>query len=83
MRVSEREPGKCWRSATHTASTSVPGSRAEKKSGLTSSIWLAAVPDSQPVTPGWVTFQLQISCSCSGQDAINFGPEAAALLEMD
>lgn len=44
----EREPGKRWSSATHKASISMPGSRAENKSGPTSSIWPAALPDSQP-----------------------------------
>lgn len=44
----EREPGRRWSSATHTASMSVPGSRAENKPGPTSSIWPAAPPDSQP-----------------------------------
>ena len=44
----EREPGRRWSSATHTASMSVPGSRAENKPGPTSSIWPAAPTDSQP-----------------------------------
>lgn len=44
----ESEPGRHWSSATHTASTSVPRSRAENKSRPTLSIWPAALPDSQP-----------------------------------
>lgn len=44
----ESEPGQRWRSATRTASTSVPRSRAENKSGPSFSIWPAALFDSQP-----------------------------------
>lgn len=43
-RVWKREPGKRWSSATHPASSWVPGKRAENKSGPTSSIWPAAPP---------------------------------------
>lgn len=42
------EPGKRWSTATRTALTLVPGSRAENKPGPTSSLWPAALPDSQP-----------------------------------
>lgn len=44
----ESEPRRHWSSATHTASATVPRSRAENKSGPTPSIWPAALPDSQP-----------------------------------
>lgn len=44
----ENEPGRSWSCATHTASVSVPRSRAENKSGPISSMWPAALPGSQP-----------------------------------
>lgn len=62
----EGEPGKRWSYATHTASRSVPGSRAENKSGPTYSIWPTAPPDAQPGNSWLDQLELQISGSHRG-----------------
>lgn len=87
----ENEPGRSWSCATHTASVSVPRSRAENKSGPISSMWPAALPGSQPekllVRSLWSS-QKSFWRYCSDQKVLppetvsDSGPERSNLLHL-